>query len=231
MNRNATAARTLADSRRVERVYGTMAGVYDACFDWALGPGRRQAVERLPIREGDHVLEVGVGTGLSLPLYPSHCQVTGVDISEPMLEVARRRLASVGRGRNVELAQMDARRLDLPDASVDHVMAPYVISVVPDPAVVMAEIARVCRPGGTVTVVNRFRDGNPLLARAENLLTPLTQWVGFRLDLDLSVVTGTHGLTVESVEPVNLMRMWRVVHLLRTDEGSRLPVRPLPAVV
>ena len=75
-----TAEQVAVDSRRVEKVYSALAGVYDAFFDWALGPGRRRAVARLPIQPGDRVLEVGVGTGLSLPLYPEHCRITGIDI-------------------------------------------------------------------------------------------------------------------------------------------------------
>ena len=72
-----TADEAAVESRRVERVYSVLARVYDGFFDWALGPGRRRAVERLPIRPGDSVLEIGVGTGLSLPLYPTYAEVTG----------------------------------------------------------------------------------------------------------------------------------------------------------
>lgn len=202
------------ESRRVERVYSVLARVYDGFFDWALGPGRRAAVLGLDLPPGARVLEVGVGTGLSLPLYPESCRVTGVDISEPMLERARQRLDRIGR-RGVELIRMDARRLEFPDGAFDAVVAPYVVSVVPEPERVMAEAARVCRPGGVVCVVNRFQSKAPVMKQIDRALTPLTQWIGFRLDLPLETVTHAGGLRVASVERVNAFGLWRLVRLRR----------------
>src|SRR5580765_7071789 len=153
----AESAEYVADaSRRVERVYGVLARVYDGFFDWALVPGRRYAVSLLTPKAGERVLEVGVGTGLSLPLYPRGCDVVGIDISGPMLDRARARLSGLDQA-NVVLKRMDARKITYPDGHFDKVLAPYVISVVPDPSRVMAEIVRVCRPGGTVIVVNHFQ--------------------------------------------------------------------------
>jgi phosphatidylethanolamine/phosphatidyl-N-methylethanolamine N-methyltransferase len=216
MPRSTAAERVAVESRRVVRVYGALARVYDACFDWALGPGRRRAVARLPIRHGDRVLEVGVGTGLSLPYYPSGCQVVGIDISEPMLDQARERVEGVS-DLAVDLRLMDARELQFPDGMFDHVLAPYVISVVPEPARVMREICRVCRPGGTVVVVNHFLSESPLVALFERLFTPASQWIGFRMDLPIESVTGTAGLTLESVERVNLLGRWRLIRMRRDD--------------
>lgn len=216
MSRYSAAERAALESRRVERVYSVLAKIYDDFFDWALGPGRRLAIQRLPIRPGERVLEVGVGTGLSLPHYPAHCHVTGIDISEPMIEQARHRAALLDRGR-IELRLMDARELAFAEASFDHVLAPYVISVVPQPRRVMDEIHRVCKPGGTVAVVNHFRSSNGLLGSVERLLTPASQWIGFRLDLPMDVVTGTEGLAVVDVRSVNLLRRWHLLTLRRID--------------
>ena len=145
MSRYPTTADEIAvDSRRVEKVYSVLARVYDGFFDWALGPGRRYSVSRLPVEPGDRVLEVGVGTGLSLPLYPTHSTVTGIDISTAMLGKARERVARLEEGsRRFRLLQMDARELDFDDGSFDHVLAPYVLSVVPEKA---AEVAVNARP-------------------------------------------------------------------------------------
>ncbi len=213
MARSSTADRVALESRRVEKVYSVLARVYDDSFDWALGPGRRRALARLAVGPGDRVLEVGVGTGLSLPHYPTGCRLTGIDISEPMLEQARERAEELGR--QVDLRRMDARELEFPDASFDHVLAPYVISVVPEPRRVMREMVRVCRPGGTVLVVNHFLGSRRVLRPFERLLTPATQWIGFRTDLPVEVVTESPGLVVDSVERVNLLGLWQLLVLRR----------------
>ena len=223
MPRPSTAERVAVDSRRVVRVYATLARVYDAAFDWALGPGRREAVSRLPIRARDRILEVGVGTGLSLPHYPTDCRVTGIDISEEMLGQAQERAQELGR-HDVTLRLMDARQLGFADASFDHVLAPYVISVVPEPQRVMSEIRRVCKPGGTVIVVNHFHGSAALLRLVERALTPATQWIGFRMDLPIEVVTDAPGFDVQAVERVNLMRLWRLIVMRRSRLSLQKPL-------
>ena len=201
-------------SRRVERVYGVLARVYDDFFDWALGPGRRRAVACLDARPGDRILEVGVGTGLSLPLYPGGCEVVGIDISEPMLDRARARQGGLA-GAHVRLLRMDARSIQFPDRYFDKVVAPYVVSVVPDPETVLAEMARICRPGGTIIVVNRFLSRFRVFAALDRLLTPLTTWLGFRLDVPVQVVTNAPGLRLEREERVNMLGGWRLLVLKR----------------
>lgn len=214
MSRAESAEHVADASRRVERVYGVLARVYDGFFDWALVPGRRYAVSLLTPKPGERILEVGVGTGLSLPLYPAGCDVVGIDISEPMLDRARARLNGLAHA-NVVLKRMDARKIRYSDGRFDKVLAPYVISVVPDPARVMAEMARVCRPGGTVIVVNHFQSPFAPLAALEHLLTPLSTWVGFRMDLPVAAVTATPGLTLLRTKRVNLFGLWQLLEFRR----------------
>ena len=131
----------------VEGVYGKMASVYDLFFGLPLHHGRATAIRRMGITPDDQILEVGVGTGMSLPLYPRRCAVTAVDLSESMLERAHARTARYNIG-HVRLIQMDATHLDFPDNSFDIVYAPYFISCVPDPIAVTREMRRVCRRAG-----------------------------------------------------------------------------------
>ena len=123
---------TVVENDFVAAVYDKLAKVYDFTFGPTLHPGRLRAIERMDIQSGERVLEVGVGTGINLSLYPKNCSVTGIDFSESMLEIARER-AERKDIRNVRLLQMDAADLKFADDSFDIVYAPYLISVVPDP--------------------------------------------------------------------------------------------------
>lgn len=155
-----------------------------------------------------------MGTGLSLNTYPRGTEVTGIDISEPMLRHARSR-AGEASGRSISIRRMDAQSMSFEAGAFDHVIAPYVISVVPDPRRVMAEIARVCRPGGTVVVVNHFVHEDRLLRYFERWATPLTRMIGFRLDTQAQIVTQAPELAVRSIEVVNLFGWWKLVVLER----------------
>ncbi|MFM7840292.1 MAG: class I SAM-dependent methyltransferase, partial [Nitrospira sp.] len=141
-------------------------------------------MRNLDVKPGERVLEVGVGTGLSLPLYPSHCRVTGIDLSGGMLDKARERTAVQGLG-HVELHQMDAGNMKFTDDSFDTVVAAYVVTAVPDYRSVVAEMIRVCRAGGRIILLNHFSNGNKLIAAVEKVISPLCKHIGFRTDLAL----------------------------------------------
>ncbi|HET9194662.1 MAG: class I SAM-dependent methyltransferase [Vicinamibacterales bacterium] len=194
----------------VERVYEKLASVYDLIFGPTLHPGRLVARDRMEIRPGSHILEVGVGTGINASLYPRNCHVTGIDLSTSMLDKARERVAREGL-RNVRLMEMDAAKTTFADDTFDIVYAPYLISVVPDPVTVACEMRRVCKPGGKIVILNHFRSANPVLSRVERSISPLTVHIGFKSDLDLPAFLAQAGLRPESIEKVNVPKIWSLV--------------------
>jgi len=204
---------TLADL-----VYSRLTPFYDVVFGGMLQQGRRRAMAYLRPDTGESVLEIGVGTGADLREYPAPCRVTAIDLSMAMLEHARGRASNLTTAR-VAFAQMDATRLAFPDRSFDAVYAPHVINVVPDPAAIGREIARVCRPDGRVVLLNHF-DGVPettnltnhVAGRIANLFS-----VNWKLPLeDFLRQAGLEAITVESV---NRPRLSSVVlcRVARTD--------------
>ena len=194
----------------VERVYEKLASVYDLIFGPTLHPGRLVARDRMEIRPGSHILEVGVGTGINASLYPRNCHITGIDLSTSMLDKARERVAREGL-RNVRLMEMDAAKTTFADATFDIVYAPYLISVVPDPVKVACEMRRVCKPGGKIVILNHFRSANPVLSRVERSISPLTVHIGFKSDLDLPAFLAQAELRPESIEKVNVPKIWSLV--------------------
>lgn len=193
----------------VKAAYRRYARIYDAVFGPVLQPGRKAVLDALKLKPGDRVLEVGVGTGLSLPLYPRSVRITGIDVSGEMLEKARARVAS-RRLENIEaLLEMDAESMSFPDASFDKVVAMYVVSVVPRPAKLIEELHRVCRPDGEIYIVNHFQSENPIVASFERALAGLSSQIGFHTDVDLkSLVPGAHNGDVSRVA-----LLWKMVRL------------------
>jgi len=194
----------------VERVYEKLASVYDVIFGPTLHPGRLVARDRMEIKPGSHILEVGVGTGINASLYPRNCHVTGIDLSASMLDKARERVARQGL-RHVRLMEMDAAKTTFADGTFDIVYAPYLISVVPDPVQVACEMRRVCKPGGKIVILNHFRSANPVLSRIERAISPLTVHIGFKSDLDLPAFLAQSELRPESIEKVNVPKIWSLV--------------------
>ena len=201
---------TVVENDFVEGVYDKLAKVYDLFFGPTLHPGRLKAIQRMNIQAHERVLEVGVGTGINLSLYPRDCTITGIDFSGSMLEKARERLARKEL-QNIRLLQMDAADLKVADNAFDIVYAPYLISVVPDPLQVAREMRRVCRPGGRIIFLNHFLSPNPLLSRTERLISPFTIHIGFKADLDMPAFLAQADLQPISIEKVNIPRIWSLV--------------------
>ena len=195
----------------IERTYSHYAGVYDLIFDHILQPGRRRAVRVLDPQPGERVLEIGIGTGLSIPYYPDHSRITGIDISASMLQEAAKKLAIDDSGCDVELLQMDAAELEFGAGAFDRVLASYVLSTVPEPDKVLDGIVRVCRPGGRVVIVNHFRSALPPVALAEHALRPLTWKLGFRMELPVETVLRHPHLQVQEIRRTNLLGLWKLI--------------------
>ena len=220
------------DSRKVERVYSTYAGFYDHIFGRIFHESRESAVRRLEIKPAEHILEVGVGTGIALPYYPDHCKVVGIDLSEGMLSKAKERQEAYQLG-NVTLLQMDAGQMDFPDDCFDTVMAAYVVTAVPDYRKVMMEMIRVCKAGGRIVMLNHFSNGNKLIATVERVISPFCKHLGFRTDLSLHKVLEGTTLQITRQEKVNPLRFWHLVECqnLKTENEVSLEalVEPLSA--
>lgn len=193
--------------KAVQSSYARWAPIYDRTFGAVTNAGRRRVVNYIN-RRGGSVLEVGVGTGLSLPHYGADLRVTGIDFSTEMLAKAETRVAEMGLANVAGLRQMDARDLDFPDASFDTVAAMHVLSVVPEPQKVMAEIARVLKPGGEVVISNHFKSTQCVLASLEKISAPFANVLGWHSDFEIGTILGEETLSLkeqESLPPFGMM--------------------------
>ncbi len=201
------------DYKQIKRAYAIMSPMYDLLFDKIFHPGRVAALQLLEIKPHDLVLEVGIGTGLNLPLYPRNCRFVGIDFSRQMLKKAEEKVREYGM-ENVTLKVMDASKMEFPDEHFDHVLATYVISAVPEPVRVLREIRRVCKKKGHIVILNHFKSENPVIGAFEELVAPLCTQLGFKTDLKLMPLLKEVGLTTEQLHRVNLLNGWRLVRCI-----------------
>src|ERR1700761_7291731 len=169
---------------QVAEAYGRWAPVYDLVFGPVFRQGRRAAVVAAE-RIGGRILEVGVGTGLSLTDYAKTNKIVGIDISQPMLEKARVRVETRRLAHVESLAVMDAEQLTFPDASFDVVVAQYVVTAIPHPEKALDEFVRVVRPGGEIILTSRIGAETGLRGTIEKWLMPVTSRLGWRTEFPL----------------------------------------------
>jgi phosphatidylethanolamine/phosphatidyl-N-methylethanolamine N-methyltransferase len=210
------------DLRDTIRTYRLFSGSYDFVFGPVFHPGRKEAVRVANDRPGQRILEVGVGTGLSLPFFRRDSHVTGVDISAEMLAKAERRVEKQKLAHVDALHVMDAEHLEFEDNSFDAVLALYVASVVPSPADFAAEMRRVCIPGGTIVLVNHFTSENWALRFMEKRLAHLARHIGFHADFPLDAFLRDSELTAREIRPSNLFGYWRLLRCINEKPASTL---------
>ena len=198
------------EKRQVQRAYELYAPVYDFIFDWIFAPGRTAAVKQLAIQRSDSVLEVGIGTGLNLPLYPWSCHLTGIDLMQEMLDKAVERVHNLAMP-NVRLKVMDATSMDFSENEFDKALATYTISAVPDPVAVLSEMRRVVKPGGIIVILNHFRSQRRVTGWVEDMLAPLCTRLGWKSNLALEPLLERVAMVPESIDYVNLFQGWRIV--------------------
>ncbi|MGB9712998.1 MAG: class I SAM-dependent methyltransferase [Dissulfurimicrobium sp.] len=206
------------DINAIKKAYRRYAQVYDFYFGAIFNPGRRSVIERMNLSNGDRILEVGVGTGLSLLIYPRNVRITGIDISPEMLEQARKRKEKCGLDHVESLEIMDAEAMTFPDNSFDKVVAMYVASVVPNPKRLINEMKRVCKPEGEIFIVNHFRHGNPLIGKIECMVAPLSKHLGFRPNFCLDDFIKDTSLELIEKSPVNMFGYWTLLRA-RNNKG------------
>jgi phosphatidylethanolamine/phosphatidyl-N-methylethanolamine N-methyltransferase len=198
------------EKRQVERAYELYAPVYDFIFDWIFAPGRQAAIAHLGLAPTETVLEVGIGTGLNLPLYAPSCRLTGIDLSQEMLDKAVERAQKLAMP-NVTLKVMDATSLAFGDDEFDKALATYTISAVPDPVAVLREMRRVVKPGGLIVLLNHFRSERRVAGHFEDLVAPLCTRLGWKSNLAMTPLLREVGLTPEVVIKVNMFNGWRLM--------------------
>ena len=186
---------------RLIHIYGRYAPLYDLMFGGVLEHGRRRMAKRVDELKPASLLEIGVGTGLTLFRYPKESAVVGVDLSADMLSRAQAK-ANRLTGRDISLLTMDAEQLSFPDNSFDCVTLPYVLSVTPNPLRLIQEIRRVCKTEGTILILNHF-SGSRFWWFLERAVRPLADRVGFRSDFSLEQYVIAHDWKIESVQSVN----------------------------
>ncbi len=199
------------EETEIKRIYATYSRIYDFIFKRWFFPRQQHAIQSLKIYPGQRILDVGVGTGFSLPLYPRHAQVLGVDLSSKMLREAHKKVQQK-RLEHVTLLEMDASHLAFPDSTFDIVIVAFVISVVPDPIQVLAEIKRVSKPEGQIVIINHFQSQNRLMAQLEKWVSPLCAKIGWRSDLALEYLVQHGDLHIDRKYSLNKVDLWKVIY-------------------
>ena len=203
-------------SKRKHRhgIYRLYAPIYDRIIAPSFADGHSKMYTPLNLKPGNHVLEVGVGTGVSLKHYPAFVKVEAIDYSEPMLVKARKRIEKDEVEADINIQQMDAHNLEFKDNQFDHSVVAHSLSVVADPDVVLMEMKRVTKSQGLIVIVNHYKEKKGIIGGAWN---PLRKRLGLGKHVDFKELIEECGLELISEERVN-----------RIDTYSRMLVCQVP---
>lgn len=205
---------SLLSPQEVLKTYRRYAPLYDHLFGKVLEPGRRALAAEVKKLAPASILEVGVGTGLTLFGYPASSRFVGIDLSPEMLAHAHERARSMP-DRCIELHVMDAERMEFADSSFDCITLPYVLSVTPDPHRLVRELRRVCRKNGTILILNHF-SGSRFWWLLEHVVRTIANKIGFRSDFKFEEYILVHDWQIISVYPVNLLGLSKLVVIRNT---------------
>ena len=214
------------DTHAVSAAYDRWAPAYDLVFGAVFERGRRASIDAAE-RIGGRILEVGVGTGISLPDYSRKNRIYGVDISEEMLRKAQERVTELGLTHVEGLAVMDAEHLDFPDDSFDVIVAQYVITAVPNPEAALDEFARVLKPGGEIIIVSRIGAEAGLRRSIEHWVQPVARKLGWRTEFSFERyarwAAGAKGVRLVERRAMPPLGHFNLIRFTKIAEGSTEP--------
>lgn len=203
-------------SEDIKKVYKFYSSFYDFVFGQIFKAGRVKVAEIVNqiTKSGDNILEVGVGTGLSLEYYNQDLNITGIDLSSHMLKIARERVRKKELKNIKSLLEMDAQNTTFKDNSFDVVVAMYVVTVVPDRIAFFNELKRICKKGGEIIIINHFSSTVKLLLGLEKILSSFSAKIGFHPNLSLKQFLQEANMKPINIESVNLFNGWNIIRFV-----------------
>lgn len=204
------------------KIYDIQSLVYDYTFGQLVKKRIARAIEHMKIQPGETVLDVGIGTGGSLPFYPKHAKVMGVDLSSGMLREARKKIVEESRYDNTTVFQGNALELPFEDSSFDHLFISHVISVVSQPELLVREAQRVAKAGARIVILNHFLSTNRFVAMVEKWANPLCQKIGWRSDLALADLVAKTQIEIDYRYKLRSVDLWETVVTTNTKSALAL---------
>ena len=200
------------------KIYDVHAMFYDATFGRLVRRRIERAIKHMNIADNDKVLDLGIGTGVSMNFYPRHARLIGIDLSGGMLREARKKIRDMSLDRAFVF---QANALDLPfaDSTFDHVFISHVISVVSDPVRLVREAQRVAKPGARIVIVNHFQSTNRFIALLEKWMCPLCTKLGWRSDLALNELIRSTGVEIDYRYKLESIDLWETVVITNTKSA------------